>query len=83
MVLQRCLGFYISIEPSLLLPIQIRVTHSYFSSKHELIFFLFRYTSIGEIDNTVPNKELWDNERNEYLPAWELKDELKERCGRN
>lgn len=41
------------------------------------------YTSIGEIDNTVPNKELWDNERNEYLPAWELKDELKERCGRN
>lgn len=44
------------------------------------------YTSLGSKTNTVPNPALKYIEKGtkeeKYLPAWQLKDESKERCGR-
>lgn len=51
-----------------------------------LMAWLCRYTSLGNIYDTVQNPELWrsgvDGEEGYYLPAYELKDGLSERCGR-
>ena len=54
------------------------------SSIHSIIS-LFRYTSIGNIENTVPNPMLETKDaigRVIYLPAHKLKDEEAERKGR-